>query len=217
MKNGVKVAVLAALASGMGITGTAMAFEPGEWLVRAGAMNVDPKSDNHEVVSVDDAISATIGFTYMMTDVWAIDVLAAYPFEHDIELVGGPKVGSTKHLPPTVSLQWRPKPNGMFQPYFGLGFNYTKFFSEDTTGLLEGTKLSLDDSWGFAGQAGFDIVINENVFINFDVRYANIESDAKINGVKLGPFIEDAFGVNFISSTVKIDPMVYGAHVGFRF
>lgn len=203
MKNGVKAAVLAALVSGMCLVNTATAFEPGEWLIRAGAMVVDPKSNNNDIVSVESDTSVTLGFTYMMTDIWAIDILAAYPFEHDIKLVGGPKVASTKHLPPTVSLQWRPMPNSAFQPYVGLGFNYTTFFSEKTFGALEGTKLSLGDSWGYAIQGGFDVVVSEKMFINVDVRYANIESKAKLDGASLG--------------TVEIDPVVYGAHIGFRF
>jgi len=203
MKNGLKAVAFAGLALGMGFSSSAAAFEPGEWLIRAGAMVVDPKSDNSDIVSVESATSATIGFTYMMTDIWAIDILAAYPFEHDIKLVGGPEVASTKHLPPTVSLQWRPMPNTAFQPYVGLGFNYTNFFDEKTFGALEGTKLSLGDSWGYAIQGGFDVVVSEKVFINVDVRYANIESKAKLDGTSLG--------------TVEIDPVVYGAHVGFRF
>lgn len=203
MKYGVKISVLAVLTSGMCFINTATAFEPGEWLIRAGAMVVDPKSNNNDIVSVDSATSATIGLTYMMTDVWALDILGAYPFEHDISLVGGPEVASTRHLPPTVSLQWRPMPNSTFQPYFGLGFNYTNFFDEKTTGLLEGTKLSLDDSWGYAIQGGFDVVLGDRVFLNVDVRYANVESKATLDGASLG--------------TVKIDPVVYGAHIGFRF
>jgi outer membrane protein len=203
MKNGLRLAVIAALASGMGLASTATAFEPGDWLIKVGATNVDPKTNNHELVSVDSATSMTLNFTYLMTDAWAIEVLAAYPFEHDIHIVGGPEVGSTKHLPPTVSLQWRPKPNGRFQPYFGLGINYTDFFSEKTTGPLEGTKLSLDSSWGWAGQIGFDFLITDDVFFNLDLRYANIESKAALDGASIG--------------TVKIDPTVYGAHLGFRF
>jgi outer membrane protein len=203
MKYGLKIAALAAIASATGIANTAVAFEPGEWLVRVGAMNVAPKNNNHEIVSVDDAVSATIGFTYMMTDVWAIDLLGAYPFEHDIDLVGGGKVASTEHLPPTLSLQWRPLPNGKMQPYLGLGINYTSFFDEKTEGALAGTSLDLDSSWGVAAQAGFDVVIGEKAFLNFDLRWIDIDTDAKLDGVSIGK--------------VEISPLVYGAHLGFRF
>ena len=129
----------------LGAVNTAAAFEQGDWLIRFGLSNVDPKSDNSPIVSVDSAASATVNFTYMMTNNWAVEVLAAYPFEHDISLVGGPEVGSTKHLPPTVSLQYHFMADRAFQPYVGAGVNYTLFFSEDLYGPLAGADLSLDD------------------------------------------------------------------------
>ena len=181
----------------------ALAMDQGDWLMRFGLTNVDPKSNNHPAVSVDSAVSLTLNFTYMMTDNWGVELLAAYPSEHDISLIGGPKVGSTKHLPPTVSLQYHFLPDSKFQPYVGLGVNYTTFFSEKLYGPLEGASLNLDDSWGFAGQIGADIMLNEKWFLNLDLRYIDIETDASVNGEPFG--------------TVAIDPWVYGANVGFRF
>ena len=182
---------------------TAIAKEKGDWLIRLGASNVDPKSGNHPAVSVDSGTSATFNFTYMMTANWAVELLAAYPFEHDIYLVGGPEVGSTKHLPPTVSLQYHFMPDSAFQPYIGAGINYTTFFSEKLYGPLEGAKLSLDDSWGVAGELGADFMLNDTWLLNVSIRYITIDTDAKVNGEPFGK--------------VEIDPWVYGAHVGVRF
>jgi len=182
---------------------TAQAMDQGDWLIRFGASQVDPKSSNHPAVSVDSATSATFNFTYMMTANWAVEVLAAYPFEHDIYLVDGPEVGSTKHLPPTVSLQYHFLPDATFQPYVGLGVNYTDFFSEKLYGALEGATLSLDSSWGLAGEVGADIMLGETWFLNVNLRYIGIETDATVNGEPFGK--------------VTIDPWVYGAHLGFRF
>lgn len=203
MFNKLKFAAVSGLVLSMGLANTAIAFEPGDWLVRAGASVVDPKSDNSDIVSVDSATSFTFNFTYMMTDIWGVELFAAYPFEHDISLLDGTKVATTKQLPPTVSIQYHFMPTSKFQPYIGVGINYTNFFSEKTMGPLEGTNLSLGDSWGFAGQIGFDVMIGENWFLNVDGRYMNIETKAKLDGTSLG--------------TVKIDPMVYGASIGFRF
>ena len=91
MKFKVRTALLTGIALSMGFAGTAMAFEPGDWLVRVGASYVSPASDNHEIVSVESATSATFNFSYMMTDVWALEVLAACPFKHDLELQNGDK------------------------------------------------------------------------------------------------------------------------------
>lgn len=203
MKFTLETAAYIAIALSVGFANTAIAFEPGDWLIRAGVTNVDPKSDNHDVVSVDDATSASITFTYMMTDIWGLEVLAAYPFEHDITLLDGTQVGSTKQLPPTVSIQYHFRPTQKFQPYIGVGLNHTNFFSEETTGPLEGSNLDLHASWGLAGQIGFDVLMNDSWFLNLDLRYINIESKAELDGVSLG--------------TVKIDPWIYGAHIGYRF
>ncbi|MBT8076020.1 MAG: outer membrane beta-barrel protein, partial [Gammaproteobacteria bacterium] len=173
------------------------------WLVRAGASYVNPASDNSDIVSVEPGTSFTINLTYKMTDVWAIEVLAAYPFKHDIELLDGTKVGSTKHLPPTVSLQYHFRPTEQFQPYVGIGLNFTTFSSEKTTGPLEGTDLKLGDSWGLGGEIGFDMMFNDDWFFNANVRYLDIDTKARLDGASLGK--------------VNIDPWVFGGHIGFRF
>lgn len=198
-----KTALIAGAALSIGFTTTATAFEPGDWLVRAGASYVNPASDNSDIVSVDSDTSITFNFSYMMTDVWALELLAAVPFKHDIELLDGTKVGSTKHLPPTLSLQYHFRPTAQFQPYLGIGLNYTNFFSEKTTGPLEGVNLNLGDSWGLAGQAGFDILFNDKWFFNLDVRYIDIDTKASLDGVSIGK--------------VEIDPWVFGGHIGYRF
>lgn len=184
---------------------SAMAVEKGDWLWRFGASTVDPKSDNHPVVGVDSASSFTTNIAWMFTDHFSVEVLAAYPFEHDITLNGtnGTKVASTKHLPPTVSVQYHFMPDRTFKPYIGAGINYTTFFNTKTYGALAGTDLDLDDSFGLAGEIGADIILNDTWFLNASFRYIDIETDAKLDGAKLG--------------TVKIDPYVYGIHVGMKF
>ena len=203
MQSKMKTALYAGIALGMCFAGTAAAFEPGDWLVRVGASYASPASDNHETVSVDSATSATINFTYMMTDIWALELLAAYPFKHDLELQDGTKIGSTEHLPPTLSLQYHFRPTDPFQPYIGVGLNYTNFFSEKTSGPLTGTDLSLGDSWGIAGQIGFDVLFNDDWFFNLDIRYIDIDTKATLDGASLGK--------------VEVDPWVFGGHIGFRF
>ena len=65
-----------------------------------------PDSDNSEIISVDDGASLIFNGSYFFTPNVALEVLAALPFSHDIELLGGGgNVGETKHLPPTVSVQ----------------------------------------------------------------------------------------------------------------
>ena len=182
---------------------TAMAMDQGDWLIRAGASYIDPKSNNHDVVSVDSATSFTFNVSYFMTEAWAVELLAAWPFKHDLELKDGTEIGDTKHLPPTLSIQYHWAPNSVFQPYVGVGLNFTTFFSEDLYGPLEGVDLDLGNSWGLAGEIGADIKLSDQWFLNLSVRYMDIETKAKLDGESIGK--------------VDISPWIYGGNVGFRF
>ena len=73
---------------------------------RVGLHAVQPKSDNHAVVNVDSATTLTFDATYFFAPHWGVELLAAVPFTHDINLNGAGKVAETKHLPPTLSLQY---------------------------------------------------------------------------------------------------------------
>jgi outer membrane protein len=205
-----KSAVAMALAGGL-FAGAAQAYEAGNMLFRVGAYGVFPESNNlsnvlglGENLEVDDGYSLGFNFTYMVNPNIGVEVLAALPFQHDIKVTGGVgNVGEVKHLPPVVSVQYHFMPQGTVHPYVGLGLNYTMFFSEKTKGALEGASLKLDDSWGIAGQVGIDIDVAPNWFVNADLRYISIESDAKVNGVGIG--------------SVDINPWVIGLTVGTRF
>ena len=200
-----KSAVAAALAASL-LTGVANAYQTGDWVVRGGIWGAFPKSDNLSLplgtLEVDDGVTFGFNVTHMITPNLGVELLGAWPFSHDIKL-GGRTVGETKHLPPTVTVQYHFLPQNTVRPYVGLGLNYTFFFDEGTTGALTGTKLSLKDSWGLAAQAGVDIDITPDWFVNLDVHYIDIDTKAKVNGATLG--------------TVEIDPWVFGINIGTRF
>ncbi|MBT8441420.1 MAG: outer membrane beta-barrel protein [Gammaproteobacteria bacterium] len=172
----------------------------GDWLVRVGGTYIAPKSNNNAAVDVDEAFGFTFNGTYMFSSNIGLELLAAMPYEHDLnDTATGEKIGSTNHLPPTLTAQWHFNPIGRLIPYVGLGINYTLFFDEQ----LVGGRLSLDESWGLAGQLGFDWGVGTNWFLNLDLRYIGIETDARVNGVNIG--------------TVEIDPWVAGLNVGWTF
>jgi outer membrane protein len=186
--------------------GPVLAHEAGDLVTRVGATWVDPKQNNNDIVDVDDAWSAGVTVTYFIKDWLALDLLAAWPFEHDIKLKdpGGTKVGSTKHLPPTLSVQYHFIPDGAVQPYVGVGVNYTYFFDEDTSGPLSGADLDLDNSWGYALQLGFDFEITERIVGNLDFRYISIKSEnAEVDDTDIGD--------------VEIDPFVGSLMIGYKF
>ncbi len=202
--------LLAALAAAVSLAAApAMAQSKGDWTLSAGVHQVAPKSNNGSLaggtlkVDVDSDIKPTITGEYFIADNLGIEVLAALPFKHDISIDGLGRVGSTKHLPPVVSLQYHFNSAGKVSPFIGAGLNYTTFFSEDTTGALAGSKLKLQDSWGLAAHAGMDFAIGDRGALRVDLRWIDIDSKVKLNGEKIG--------------TVNIDPLAYGVSYVFKF
>jgi outer membrane protein len=201
----IPLAVAVALA-----TPLAAQAEQGDWLFRVGMSQVNPEKENLDLgnafVVVDDDISPTFNISYFLSDSISTELLAAWPFTHGIDLrpyTGGKeRVGYVDLLPPTLSLNWHFNTDGTVRPYIGAGVNYTLLSGEETRGALGDSSLKLDDSFGAAGQVGVDIG-DGNWFFNANVRYLQVESDAKLDGADIG--------------TVDVNPWVYGVHIGYKF
>ena len=204
-----------ALAAVLALAATpALAQSAGTWTLGVGAHNVAPKSGNGTLTAtplgnlkmdIGSNVRPTITGEYFLKDNLGLEVLAALPFQHDINVVGVGQVGSTKHLPPTVSLQYH-FGSGKVKPFVGVGLNYTKFFSTKSEGAIAGTDLELSDSWGLAGHLGVDFQVSEKAAIRVDYRKIDIDTDVKLNGANLGT-----------NNTVNIDPSVYGVAYVFQF
>ncbi|MEZ5536291.1 MAG: OmpW family outer membrane protein [Thiolinea sp.] len=197
-----KKLVMACMVAMIGAGSQAFAYEPGDIVLRVGAAQVDPAGDGLDTalghIDVDSNTQLGLSTSYMVTDKLGVAVLAATPFKHDITL-DGETIGDTKHLPPTVTLQYHIDTGSAFRPYLGAGFNYTHFFSEDSVA----GKLDLDHSFGLAAEAGFDYALNDRWALNAAVYYADIDTTAKLDGAKLGD--------------VEIDPWVYMLGASYRF
>nr|WP_298133682.1 OmpW family outer membrane protein [uncultured Pseudoxanthomonas sp.] len=197
-----KTLIPVAIALALGAAVPAFAQSKGDWTLGIGAHQVNPTSGNGSLaggtlpLDIDSDVKPTITFEYFLRDNLGLEVLAALPFKHDIAVDGVGTVGSTKHLPPTVSLQYHFNRQGRVSPFLGAGLNYTTFFSEDTQGTLAGTHLKLEDSWGLAAHAGLDIKVSERGAVRVDARWIDIDTDVKVDGADLG--------------TANIDPLVYG-------
>lgn len=204
---------LASLAAGL--SQPAVAGEP--WMVRARAVHLDTANKSEAVPALAvpaDAITVSnktipeVDVTYFMAPNWAAELVLTVPQKHTVTVqqsaLGGPVgIGSFKHLPPTLTLQYHLLPDGDFRPYAGAGINYTRIMSVNLAVPTVGA-LSLDkDSFGFAYGAGFDFKVGKNMFLNVDVKKVYISSDVKLGGAKV--------------SEVKIDPVLVGVGLGMRF
>lgn len=189
----------------------------GPWMVRVRAVNLDMvnKSDAIPTLAVptnairaSDKIIPEVDISYFITKNIAAELILTVPQKHTVKVtqsaIGPFTAGTFKHLPPTLTLQYHFLPDGQFRPYVGAGVNYTRISSVDLA-VPGVTKLRLEsDSWGGALQAGFDVKLDKNLFLNLDVKKIYINTDIKNgSGTKL--------------SHLKLNPLAIGIGLGWRF
>ncbi len=211
------VAILAALSVSVSFA------EAGDMFLRLGPALIAPNSDSGVVsplglegVEVEDGVSLGITFTYMLNKNLGLELLASTPFSHDIKsrddlktVVSG-TIADTKHLPPTLTLQYYFDTNGKVRPYVGLGLNYTTFFDSNVKGELSDlgyNKISLEDSFGLSAQVGLDFDLTDKYFLGVSAYYMDINTEATVKGGVAGTLKVD----------VDIDPWVLMLSGGIRF
>ena len=191
------------------------------WEVRLRGVYLDPanKSDAIAALSVpSDAIHINgkwlpdVDFEYYWTPNWSTELILTYPQSQTVTVeksaLGGPtNLGTFKHLPPVLTMKYDFLPNGDFQPYVGVGVNFT--IISDVNLAVPGTtplplKLS-STSFGPALQAGFDYKLQDHWYLNADVKWFKLASDVDVaaSGAKV--------------STVHVDPFLFGIGIGYRF
>ena len=203
MKKILPLMIAAALASPV-----AMAHQAGDFLVRGGLAFVSPQTSSDNVLGtgeleIDSNMQLGLTLSYLITDNWGVELLAATPFSHSVSTAGLGEVAKVKHLPPTLMAQYYfGDANSKVRPYIGAGINYTTFFDEQGRGALDGTDVSVDSSWGMAGQVGLDMAINDRWFVNASAWIIDIDTD-----------VLTAVG----TINTSIDPMAFMLGVGYRF
>lgn len=203
-----KSKLLAAVAVSMlGLVAVGAQAQDGQWLVRARAAHLNPADKSTPVaglgasdrISVSDKTIPELDVSYFFTPNLAAELVLTYPQKHDV-MLDGAKIGTFKHLPPSLLAQYHFNPIGQFKPYLGAGINYTRI---SKVKLLNGAGDLENDSVGLAFQAGVDYKIDKNWSLNLDVKRINIRSDVTIGGAKV--------------SAVKVDPVLIAVGVGYRF
>ncbi|MBR7887391.1 outer membrane beta-barrel protein [Marinomonas sp. A79] len=203
MKAILPVALISALCSSV-----ALAHDAGDIFVRAGFATVMPNESSDEVgtsgeLELDNDTQIGLTLTYMVTDQFGVEVLAATPFTHSVSL-GGSEVAEVSHLPPSVMAQYYfGQADSKVRPYVGAGLNYTIFFDEEGKGDLATYDISLDNSFGLAAQVGVDVNVADNWFANASLWYMDISTDVHVTGM-------DAIKTD-------IDPLTFMASVGYTF
>ena len=172
-------------------------------------------------LTVQSQVIPELDLSYYFTPNIAVEAICCFSY-HTIKPVGAlatalgssATVGNTWVFPPTVLLQYHFTNFGAFQPYLGVGVNWTHYFNEKATGALAtgaplgGGPLRINDSFGLAAQIGFDYMINRNWGFNADVKYIGMAPNAK--------YVTALAGAG-AKSSVAINPIVFGVGITYRF
>ena len=200
-----KITTLAAIAAALSAPLLAQADE-GALMVRVRALHLD--SDNKDItglgLSVNNKTFPEVDISYFFAPNLAAELILTYPQKHKL-YSNGTEIGSLKHLPPTLTLQYHFNPTGSVRPYVGAGLNYTnfsavKFAPAVQTALKPGIK---HDSVGLALQIGADVEITKGTYLNFDLKKVNLGTTVYSNGAEAGKF--------------KVNPVLASVGLGWRF
>ena len=176
--------------------GAVNAHEVGNFIVRGGGVFVSANSSSTTQTAIDVHLdvgdNAHLGLTgtYMFTDNLGIELLGATPFSHKISAtvpalnLGLGDVVKLKQLPPSLYVQYYfLDKNAGSRPYVGAGINYTRFFNAkpmvDAVTDLDVKK----HSFGPVLNAGIDIKLTDNLYLNTAMWYTKIKTTAKFNAL----------------------------------
>jgi outer membrane protein len=204
----------AALAALLIIIPTVRSAPAGTWSARLGITYLDManKSDAFTALStnfasgavqVSDRIIPEFDFAYWITENFSAELVLTIPQKHNVSLQGAGRLGTFKHLPPTLLAKYHfTTISENFRPYIGVGVNLTLISSVK----LQVANVPLDlenSSIGLAGQVGFDYELGGGRFLNVDLKKVYIRSDVLAGGARL--------------TTARLDPLLYSIGFGWRF
>ena len=187
------------------------------WQVRLRALGVAPdESAKIGIIGGDVAISNALipelDFTYFFTEHFAAELILGTA-KHDVSaintLAGDVDLGSVWLLPPTLTAQYHfyTSDQKVFKPYIGAGVNYTLFYNVKS-GDVAGVEY--DNALGYAAQVGFDLMLDDTFFINFDAKRLFLSTDVTVDATNLVPGL-------VVPAEVDIDPWLFGIGVGMKF
>lgn len=185
--------------------GSAMAQTAGEspWLVRLRAVHLDSANGGSTTanlgLSMNNKTIPEVDITYFFSPNLAAELVLTVPQKQTV-YSNGTDIGTFKHLPPSLLMQYHFTNVQGFKPYVGAGVNYTRITNVN---LASGTAGLEKSSVGGVLQAGLDIPIDKQLSFNIDVKKVYLRSDVFLNGANVGDF--------------KIDPVLFGVGVGYRF
>jgi outer membrane protein len=190
------------------------AIQEGPWLVRVRAIGVVPSANSNiintiggRVNSISTEIVPELDISYFYTNSVSTELILATARHHvyaNGTSLGRVDLGTVNLLPPTLLLQYHFLPDQKFNPYLGIGVNYTYFYHANSGPVA--TSINYSNSFSPALQVGVDYAIDHHWSLNVDAKKIFVESIVNAN-TALGNLNPD----------VKLNPLILGLGVGYRF
>jgi outer membrane protein len=185
----------------------AHAQDTGPWLVRVRALHLDSanKDSTGFGLSINDKTFPEVDISYFFSPNVAAELILTYPQKQRLHsTVVGAEIGTFKHLPPTLTLQYHVTGLSGFRPYVGAGLNYTNLSSVHFRSNVDALKLGIKhNSVGWAAQIGVDIPLGGGWLVNADLKKVQIDTTVYSAGQSVGKF--------------KVDPLLASIGIGKRF
>lgn len=163
--------------------------------------------------SVGSTVVPTATLTYFFTPNWAIEAIcctAHISAKGTGGLNGTGDIADAWVLPPIITLQYRFDRIGGFQPYVGAGGQWIHYWSGKGDNALGATDVDIDDSFGWALQAGIDYDLGSGWSLNLDVKKTWVDTTITWKNAA-------GVGGQDIKANVGLDPWWLTASVGYRF
>lgn len=212
----------------------------GDFLIGASVLGVLPTNNGGGITgpsqsvplgAVTGSVSASnywtgqLDFTYFVTNNISLNLIAATT-RHNLSAtnvattatgnVGAVDLGSVWALPPTLTVQYHPVNGIRFDPYVGVGLNYTWFYNEGGyRGAAIGStpfvvqSLNVRNAMGAALNVGMNYELTPNWLLNFDFKYLFLRPNATV-GTNLP-------GAPTLSARAWLDPVVFAIGIRYRF
>ena|SRR5579862_3062227 len=205
--------------------GAAHGQAAGDVMVKLGWNKIMPKVDSGDLgppslpgtkIDIQSASALYFTGTYMVTDNFAVEVLAGLPYKHTIvgagSVSGVGKIGSIHQISPTVLAEWRfMAPTDPFRPYLGIGPTFAKFYESEGSAALTamtnpggpGTTIGGDTAWGVSTAAGVNYKFDKHWSVEAAIFKVFIKTEATLSTGQ--------------SIKADLNPVAINAAVGYTF
>ena len=229
------------------LSSTAFAQTAGDNIVNLGWFHIAPQDSSTPLsitspvsstlpgsgASVEKSDTLGVSWTHFFTANWATSLDLGAPPTYKVDgagtLAGVGQIGTAKQWAPTLLAKYFfLESDAPFRPFAGLGVSHVSYkdvsldssFQTAIAGTLAilsqgaitagATTASLSSSWVPVYNVGASYAINKNWYAGFSVSYLPLKTTANLTTAS-------NVGAVLSTTTIKIDPIVTFASIGYRF